>query len=241
MRAAMNSTQTRLLAFIAELELQHGRAHPRVRSMAGALGVSEATVHRALRTLRAANLLKISKRRARSGKQLTSVYTLTAAGKAVVNAATPLSHQQAALAAFYTEETPGGVSPKTATGVSGVSPNQATGVSPDNPQETPTQTSQIGGEGVTKNNDTPVRMTPLNKEHQEPAGGGPDPAAPEGRPQRPQPRLTGIPEVDSYILRKHKERENAPPDPYAWMHERHAQKLHEQHLAIMANRNKADA
>lgn len=237
----MNANQVRLLAFIAELERQHGKAHPRVRSIAGALGVSERAIQYHLRTLRSTGLVKVSSRRTRGGKQLTSRYRLTEAGKAVVASASPMKQQNAAFAAFHTENEGGGVNTKFASPVNGVNKESASPVKRLDALGTTSSALEPGG-GVNRDSASPLTATsPLNKEHQEPAGGGPDPAAPEGRPQRPQPRLTGIPEVDSYILRKHKERENAPPDPYAWMHERHAQKLHEQHLAIMANRNKADA
>lgn len=236
----MNQNQLKLLAFIAALEEQHGKAHPRVRSMAGALGVSERAVQQHLRLLRSAGLVKVSTRRTRSGKQLTSLYTLTDAGRALIAATSPLKQQEAALAAFHTQNEGGRVKQETTSGVQGVKQETASGVKRAEAAETPSGTALQGGR-VKQETTSPLKpASPLNKEPHEPTGGEPQESpAHEGRAHEPQPPLTGIPDVDRYILRKHEERKHAPPDPYAWVHELHAKKQREALMAQTAR--KADA
>lgn len=209
----MNQTQVRLLAFIAELELQHGRAHPRVRSMAGALGVSERAIQYHLRQLTRTGLLKISARKTRTGKQLTSVYTLTEAGRAVISATSGVKRGEAAEAAFHTLFPETGVKQDSASGVNPVKLDSPSGVKKPEAAETPTSTGETV-RGVKQDSASPMKAaSPLNKEQPETTGGGPEEsAAQEGRPPEPPPHmLTSSPVANQYIRDQWAARANREP------------------------------
>lgn len=197
----MNPTQQRILVFIAELELQHGKAHPRRRSLAGALGISEATVKRSIRALKAAGLLKVSTRRTRSRKQLTSLYALTEAGKAIVRTTTPGSVPQTVFGLSDTLNEGGRGSAVPTTRGSWGAQEQATRGSVENTPSAPTQTQDQGGRGSQETTTPGSDVTPLNKEQPETTGGGPEEsAALEGRPLEPPPHmLTKSPAANQYI------------------------------------------
>ena len=207
----MNPTQSRLLAFIAELELQHGRAHPRVRSMAGALGVSERAIQYHLRQLSRTGLIKITPRKTRTGKQLTSFYTLTEAGKAVVSLASGVKRSEAVEAAFHTLFPETGVKLDSASGVNPVKLDSASGVKEANTGETPTSTGQTET-GVKLDSASGVQaFAPLNKETPETTGGA-QTAALEGRPTEPPPHMLTSSEVaNQYIRDKWTERTQREP------------------------------
>lgn len=207
----MNGNQLRLLAFIAELEKQHGKAHPRVRSIAGAVGISTRATQEHLKLLKATGLIKISTRRTRSGRQITSTYTLTDAGKAVISLTSPMKQAEAVEIAFHTQNEGGRVKQDSTSWVRGVKRELPSGVNPAHAQENPTQTQETGGR-VKQDSASPMNVaSPLNKEHTPaPCENPPAPAAPEGPP--PQ-YLTGIPEVDDYIKRVHARRQALGPDP----------------------------